>query len=68
MKPRERLTHHASFRTGIIVLGAMMCLALSPRSARRQAPAVLAATAIGGSSPKSLRPNSVPRSDRFADP
>ena len=49
MKPLERLTHRASFRTGIIVLGAM-CLALSPTSARRLAPAVLAATAIGGAS------------------
>jgi len=34
MKPLERRTHRASFRTGIIVLGAMMCLALSPTSAR----------------------------------
>ena len=50
MKPLERLTHRASFRTGIIVVGAMMCLALSPTSARRLAAAVLAATAIGGAS------------------
>ena len=50
MKPLERLTHRASFRTGSIVLGAVMCLALSPTSARRLAPAVLAATAIGGAS------------------
>ena len=47
MKPLERLTHRASFRTGIIVLVAMMCLALSPTSARSVAPAVLATTAIG---------------------
>src|SRR5512145_2250462 len=50
MKPLERLTHRASFRTGIIVLGAMMCLALSSTSALRMALAVLAATAIGGAS------------------
>jgi pimeloyl-ACP methyl ester carboxylesterase len=50
MKPLERLTHRASFRTGIIVLVAMMCFALSPASARRLASAVLAATAIGGAS------------------
>jgi Epoxide hydrolase N terminus len=49
MKPLERLTHRASFRTGIIVLGAMMCLALSSTSALRVALAVLAATAIGAS-------------------
>jgi hypothetical protein len=48
MKPLERRTHGASFRTGIIVLGAMMCLALSPMSARRLAPAMLAAIALGG--------------------
>ena len=49
MKPLERLTHRASFRTGIIVPGAMMCLALSSTSALRVALAVLAATAIGAS-------------------
>jgi len=50
MKPLERLTHRASFRTGIIVLGAMICLALSSSSALRTAPAMLAATAIDGAS------------------
>ena len=35
MKPLERLTHRVSFRTGIIVFGAMTCLALSSTSARR---------------------------------
>jgi hypothetical protein len=50
MKPLERLPGRASFPTGISVLGAMMCLALSPTSAGRLAPAVLAATAIGGAS------------------
>jgi pimeloyl-ACP methyl ester carboxylesterase len=50
MTPLERLTDRARFRTGFIVLGAMMCLALSPTSARRLASAVLAATAIDGAS------------------
>src|SRR5215216_7918422 len=50
MKPLERLTHHASFRIGIIVLGAMICLALWSPSALRTAPAMLAATAIDGAS------------------
>src|SRR5512145_2214591 len=51
MKPLERPTHRASFRTGINVLSAMMCLALSSTSARRMGVAVLAATALGGASP-----------------
>jgi pimeloyl-ACP methyl ester carboxylesterase len=50
MKPLERLTHRTSFRTGIIVLGAMICLAVSSPSALRTTLAVLAAPAIDGAS------------------
>ena len=47
MKPFERLTHRVSFRAGIIVIGAMMCLALTSASARRLGVGLLAATAVG---------------------
>jgi pimeloyl-ACP methyl ester carboxylesterase len=47
MKRLERLTHRVSFRTGLIVVGAMTCLALSSTSARRPGLVVLAATAVG---------------------
>jgi hypothetical protein len=47
VKPLERLTHCVAFRRGIIVFGAMACLALSSTSERRQGLAVLAATALG---------------------
>ena len=50
MKPLERLTHRLSVRTGIIVFGAMTCLALSSTSARRAGFLVLAATAVGAAS------------------
>src|SRR5688572_15035542 len=51
MKPLDRLTHRASFRTGIIVLGAVICLAVSSPSELRTAFAVLAAPAIDGAAP-----------------
>jgi pimeloyl-ACP methyl ester carboxylesterase len=47
MKPLERLTHRVSFRTGIIVCGAMACLALSSTPARRTGLQVFAATTGG---------------------
>jgi hypothetical protein len=49
VKPLERLTHRVTFRTGIIALGAMTCLALpsTSASARRVELAALAATALG---------------------
>jgi pimeloyl-ACP methyl ester carboxylesterase len=50
MKPFERLTHRASFRTGTIVLGAMTCLALGSASAGRTALPALAVIAIDVSS------------------
>ena len=50
MKPLERLTHRVNLRTGVIVLGAVTCLALSSTSARRAGLVVLAATAIGAAS------------------
>jgi pimeloyl-ACP methyl ester carboxylesterase len=50
MKPFERLTHRASFRTGTIVLGAMTCLALGSASAGRTARPALAGIAINVSS------------------
>jgi pimeloyl-ACP methyl ester carboxylesterase len=50
MKPLERLTRRARFRTGIIVLGVMICLALSSPSALPTARAVREATAIDGTS------------------
>src|SRR5688572_28593684 len=43
MKPIERLTHHVSFRTGIIGLALMVILALALTSARRVELAVNAA-------------------------
>jgi Family of unknown function (DUF6130) len=45
MKPLERLTHHVTFRTGIIVFTAMMVLALSSMAARRVEPAMHAEAA-----------------------
>src|SRR5688572_11436389 len=51
MKPLERLTHRVSFRTGIIVLGAMTCFALSSTSASRMGRALFAAAAAA---PKSV--------------
>jgi pimeloyl-ACP methyl ester carboxylesterase len=54
MKRLERLTHRVSFRTGVIVVGAMTCLALSSTSARRVGPPVLAATTVGAASPVSV--------------
>jgi pimeloyl-ACP methyl ester carboxylesterase len=50
MKSLERLAHRVSFRTGIIVFGAMTCLALSSTSARRAGLLVLVATAVGAAS------------------
>ena len=50
MKRLERLTHRVSFRSGIIVFGAMACLALSSTSGRRAGFVVLAATAVGAAS------------------
>jgi pimeloyl-ACP methyl ester carboxylesterase len=47
MKPLERLKPRLSVRTGLIVFGAMTCLALSSTSARRPGLVVLAATAVG---------------------
>lgn len=47
MKPLERLTRRATFRTGIIVFGATMCLALLSTTARREGVTVRAATAVG---------------------
>jgi pimeloyl-ACP methyl ester carboxylesterase len=35
MKPLERLSHRARFRTGVIVLGAVFCLALPSPPALR---------------------------------
>jgi pimeloyl-ACP methyl ester carboxylesterase len=45
MKPLERLSHAVTFRTGIIVVGAIGVLALSSTSARRVEHVVVAATA-----------------------
>ena len=50
MKPLERLTRRVSFRTGIIVFGAMTCLALSSMSADHVGLVVLVATAVGAAS------------------
>src|SRR5215470_14036850 len=47
MKPLERLTHRIGFRTGTIVFGAMVVLALSSASVRRLGLAVIAARAVG---------------------
>jgi pimeloyl-ACP methyl ester carboxylesterase len=47
MKPLKRLTRRVTFRTGIILFGATMCLAFSSTTARREGLAVLAATAVG---------------------
>jgi len=54
MKRLERLTHRVSFRTGLIVVGAMTCLALSSTSARRAGLLVLVATAVGAASQVSV--------------
>jgi pimeloyl-ACP methyl ester carboxylesterase len=43
MKPLERLAHRVTFRSGIIVVAAMMALALSSTSARREGLATAAA-------------------------
>src|SRR5262245_28473610 len=53
MTPRERRTHRVSFRTGIIVVGAMTFLALSATSARTGL-VVFAATAVGAASKVSV--------------
>jgi pimeloyl-ACP methyl ester carboxylesterase len=50
MKPLERPTHRVSFRTAIILFGALTCLALASTSARRAGFVVLAATAVGAAS------------------
>jgi pimeloyl-ACP methyl ester carboxylesterase len=54
MKPLDRLTRRLSFRTGLIICGALMCLALSSTSARRAGLLVLAATAVSAASPVSV--------------
>ena len=46
MKPFERLTRRAHFRTRTIVLGALMCLALASTSAGRITPPVAAALPV----------------------
>ena len=53
MRSLERPTHRVSFRAGILVFGAVMCLALGSVSARRAGFVALAATAVGAASPKS---------------
>jgi len=50
MKPLDRRTHSIGLRTGIIVFGAVTCLALSSSSTRRAGLVVLAATAVGAAS------------------
>src|SRR5512138_1348422 len=52
MRSLERLTHRMSFRSGILVFGAVTCLALGSVSARRAGFVGLAATAVGAASPK----------------
>jgi Epoxide hydrolase N terminus len=47
MNRLEQLTHHVTFRSGIIVVAAMMVLALSSTPARRVGAAALAATVVG---------------------
>ena len=47
MKELERLTHRVTFRSGIIVVAAMMGLAVSATSARRVGRALLAASVVG---------------------
>ena len=46
MKPPERLTHRVTFGAGIIVGGAMTCLALTSTSARPVGPVMHAAAAV----------------------
>jgi pimeloyl-ACP methyl ester carboxylesterase len=59
MKRLEHLTHHVTFRSGIIVVAAMMVLALSSTSARRVGVAALAATVVGiASTPVAAAENS----------
>jgi pimeloyl-ACP methyl ester carboxylesterase len=47
MKPLEHLTQRVTFRSGVIVFGGLLCLALLSTSARRVGLAVLAAAAVG---------------------
>jgi hypothetical protein len=47
MKQRERLSHAVTFRTGIIVLAAIVVLALSSTPARRVGLAASAASVVG---------------------
>jgi pimeloyl-ACP methyl ester carboxylesterase len=46
MKPLDRLSHAVTFRTGIIVFGTLLVLALSSTSARRVGLAVVAASVV----------------------
>jgi len=54
MTPLERLTDRVRFRTGIIVFGAMTCLALSSTSGGPAGALVPGATAVGAASRESV--------------
>ena len=47
MKPLERLTRRAPFRTGIIVFAAVVVLALWSTPSRRVGPGVIAGSVVG---------------------
>jgi pimeloyl-ACP methyl ester carboxylesterase len=47
MKRHEPLTHYVTFRSGLVIVAAMMALALWSPSARRVGAAALAATVVG---------------------